>query len=203
MPANDEWDELVVIAAEDLTLAFVRDLVEDFWPRSVAVLGCARDIEIGRPTDEAWFHVRRRFDQRDRTVDLMRLRKGAVSGQVVDSIDLTAMDHLGVARVEWKPWKPGAGHDNAFVSFLQKLSVMRARDGMSYERFLAATPVCRYGSDPQCREAYKVMTCPGSRWYIPLTPWLEYMGLCRMTPDETHEYAHWFGHIVSGWPSEV
>lgn len=207
---NYLWDELV-LQANTIEWSFIRELIEDFWPKIVNLLSKIKDIEIVHPTDEPWFHIRRAPYRRDvhirRTVypkcgeiDVLRLKRVYLSAEDVDRVLLLAESYSGITHVNWCRWNPNQRHDNEFLSFLQKLSILRAKDGICYNGFLGQAPQDNYDKDPQCQEAYKVMTTPNRKWSDPLTLWFDHMFTTRMEKCKTHEYAHWFGHIISGWP---
>jgi hypothetical protein len=195
---NSLWDELV-LKGNSIDVSFVRDLIEDFWPKVVSSLGNIRDIEIAGPTQEAWFHVRR--TSKDKTVDVLRLKKVVLSDQQMKDIHLLASAYCGILDANWNPWSPHNRHDNAFLSFLQKLSVLRARDGIFYkEGYLGHVTKCNYAECPYVQEACRIMIDPNRKWYTSLSPWFDHMSSTKMDSFRTHEYAHWFGHILSGWP---
>jgi len=193
------WDELV-LEANSVELSFVQKLIEDFWPKVVRLLSKIKDIEIAHPTDEAWFHIRRASYPNRNKIDVLRLKRGFLSVENVEKVRLLAERCSGITHANWHRWNPEKRHDNAFLSFLQKISVLRAKDGICYNGFLGQTPQDDYDKDHQCQEAYKVMTTPDSKWYRALTPWFDHMSATYMDNYRTHEYAHWFGHIISGWP---
>lgn len=196
---NYFWDELV-LEANSIEPSFIRKLIEDFWPKVVHFFSRIKDIEIAHPTDEAWFHIRRAYYTNRNKIDVLRLKRGFLSPEDMERIRLLAESYSGIAHANWHRWSPEERHDNAFLSFLQKLSVLRARDGICYNRFLGQTPQDDYDKDPRCKEAYKVMTTADGKWYRPLIPWFDHMSATHMDSYRTHEYAHWFGHIISGWP---
>ena len=45
-------------------------------------------------------------------------------------------------------------------------------------------------------------TIKSNQWVKRTYPWFEYMEKTNMDKNRTHEYAHWFGHILSGWPNK-
>jgi len=163
------------------------------------LLSKIRNIEIAHPSDEAWFHIRRAFYPNGNKIDVLRLKRGFVPVEDVERVRLLAERYSGISHANWHRWSPEERHDNAFLSFLQKLSVLRARDGIYYNEFLAQTPQGNYHEDPHCQKAYKVMTSPKTKWQEALNPWFDHMSSTHMDNYRTHEYAHWFGHILSGW----
>lgn len=196
---NYLWDELV-LEANSMKISSIRKLIEDFWPKVVCFLSKIRDIEIAHPTDEAWFHIRRVFPQNRNKIDVLRLKRGFQLLEDVERVRLLAERYSRVTQANWHRWSPKQRHDNAFLSFLQKLSVLRARDGICYNGYLGNVSHPDYDKCPYVQEAYKVMKTPNSEWYEALTPWFDHMSATHMDSYRTHEYAHWFGHIISGWP---
>jgi hypothetical protein len=190
---GDSWDTLVL----PVTRASFRDLIERLWPKLVTRLAELRDIDVAGPSDEAWFHVRRTHPPGG--VEVLRLKRGILADQERESIRLLGESVNAGSQTVWRPEKFQEHVDNAFLSFLQKLSVLRARDGVQYPRLLARKPESSYDTDADCQEAYKVMMCRTSPWYASLSPWFDYMAFTHMASIRTHEYAHWFGHIISGW----
>ena len=208
---NHLWDELV-LGVDSITWGFLQELVEDFWPKVVSSLSKIKDIEITVPTEESWFHIRRACYNNTKSqqkhyagmsIDVLRLKKGVLSDQKMEDIRLLASTFRTITCAGWIPVKFDARHDNAFLSFLQKLSVLRARDRIYYNGYLAQIHQDDYDKDLFCQEAYKVMTNPNREWYRPLTPWFNHMASTNMDNYRTHEYAHWFGHILSGWPDDT
>lgn len=197
---NYLWDELV-LQANDVELPFRREFIEDFWPKFLHLLSNIKDIEIAHPTDEPWFHIRRAVHRRAvhirRTaypkcgeIDVLRLKRGCLSAEDMDRVRLLAERYSGITHVNWCRWSPDQRHDNAFLSFLQKLSVLRAKDRIFCSRYLGRVTNSDYGLCPYCQEAYKVMTTPNRKWYGPLTPWFDHISATRMEKCRTHEYAH-------------
>lgn len=194
----DLWDTLT-LGVDSLTPTSFRDLVEDFWLKVVGQLAQLRDIEISGPSQEAWFHLRRTNPCADR-IEILRLKRGVLSAQDSESIRLLGQTESPVRWACWCPERFEPHIDNAFLSFLQKLSVLRVRDGICYPQFLAARPQSsRYDLDSPCQDAYNIMMRRTARWYNPLTPWFDHMCSTHMDSTRKHEYAHWFGHIISGW----
>jgi len=193
---SDLWDTLV-LGVHPVTWASLRDLIEDIWPKIMTQLIVLRDIEIAGPSQEAWFHVRRAA-YGDR-VEVLRLKRGVLSGQNSAGIRLLGQAESTMRWASWCPERFQQHHDNAFLSFLQKLSILRVRDGVCYSRFLAGSPVSAYNTDPGCQAAYRVMMCRSTVWYDQLVPWFDHLHLKGMDIEGAHEYAHWFGHIISGW----
>ena len=192
------WNEFV-LGSNSVTWAFLRDLIEDFWPKLVRFLSKIRNIDIAHPTDEAWFHIRRAWHKGRNDIEVLRLKSRFLAVQDVENIRLLAESYAGITRANWQPVNFERRHDNAFLSFLQKLSVLRVRDKICHNEFLGQTPQGDYDKDPGCQKAYTVMTSPNCAWSAALDPWFEYMSSSNMDNYRTHEYAHWFGHILSGW----
>ncbi len=196
------WNELV-LGADSLTWLFLRDLIEDFWPKVVSFLSEIRSIDIAHPTDEAWFHIRRATHHGRNDIEVLRLKSGFIPVGDVEKIRLLAGSYSGINDASWQRWSPEARHDNAFLSFLLKLTILRGRYGIYYDRYLGKVTKCNYAECPYVQEAYKVMTTRKSRWSAALDPWLKYMSSTNMDDNSRYEYAHWFGHILSGWPDDI
>ena len=196
------WNELV-LRANSITLTFLRELIEDLWPKLVSSLSGIKDIQIGIPTEVAWFHVRRATHQGRNDIEVLRLKSGFLPLQDVESLRFLAGSYSGITHANWQPVNFDKRHDNAFLSFLQKLSVLRARDGICYNRYIGQVSNSDYDKCSYCQEAYKIMTTPNSKWSMALRPWFDYMSSTKMDGFRTHEYAHWFGHIISGWPDNT
>lgn len=195
------WNELV-LGANSVTCAFP-DLIEDFWPKVVSFLSKIRNIDIAHPTDEAWFHIRRAYPRDGSKIDVLRLKRGFLPAEDVETTRLLAEGYSGITHANWQPVNFEKRHDNAFLSFLQKLSVLRGRDGVCYDRYLGKVTKCNYAECRYCQEAYRIMINPNSKWYASLSPWFDHMSSTDMDNYRTHEYAHWFGHILSGWGDDI
>ena len=133
---NYLWDELV-LGSNFIESTFVRNLIGDFWPKVICLLSNIRDIEITLPTDIAWFHIRRAtYPQKNKIkIDVLRIKEGSLSREDMEIIRLLGESYSGIIHADWHRWSPEERHDNAFLSFLQKISVLRARDGIYYNRF--------------------------------------------------------------------
>lgn len=192
------WNELV-LKTNSITWPFFRKLIEDLWPKLVSSLSETKDINIAVPTDEAWFHIRRACYSDRNEIDVLRLKNGFLSSEDKEKIRLLPEGCKGIIHANWHPWNPDQRHDNAFLSFLQKLSILRTINGICYNKYLGGVSNC-YDKCPNCQEAYKVMMTADSKWYVALAPWFDYISATQMDSYRIHEYAHWFGHILSGWP---
>jgi len=185
------------------------DIIEELWPKIVGILAQVRDIEIQNPKDEAWFHLRRTarsnaeqssISQALARIEIFRLKRGSLTQQTQEKIRLLPKKFNDVICAGWWPLNFIGRHDNAFLSFLHKLSVLRGRDLICYPNFLGHTPTAAYEECPFCREAYQVMMAPSKPWSKTLEPWFLHMASAAMDENRVYEYAHWFGHILSGWP---
>ena len=131
-------------------------------------------------------------------IEIIRLRTQEERSGLRNSVLDTALRIGGVAKAEWHAVSFKPRHDDVFLAFLQKLSVLRVVEGIAAPGNLARIEgpyeTCRF-----CREAYDVMTRVESPWYSDLAPWFDYMQEQAMPKSMTHEYAHWFGHILSRW----
>jgi hypothetical protein len=197
------WDQLTLGVNSQ---RFYPQIVEDFWQTVIPALQRARSVDLKDPKDKAWFHLRRTTHPNKGSpsqyalfrIEILRLKRGFVTIKVQEKIRLLSSKYSDVICAGWWPLNFTGRHDNAFLSFLQKLSVLRGRDGILYDRSLANISN-HYDKCPYCQEAYQVMMAADSPWSEPLTPWFEYMTAIDMDKYRTHEYAHWFGHILSGW----
>lgn len=197
---SDLWDTLV-LGVDSLTWDSLRKLIEEVWPKVVGRLAELEDIEVAGPSQAAWFHVRRATIG-NRGVEVLRLRRGVLASQDSESIRLLGEAEKTVRWARWCPEEFKDCHDNAFLSFLQKLSVLRVIQGICYKEYLAEVSA-EYDKCRCCQRAYRVMTSQDKEWYGHLSPWVEYMKSTQMRSVRTHEYAHWFGHIISGWPNPM
>ena len=102
----------------------------------------------------------------------------------------------------WWPITLLSEHDNVFLSFLQKLSLLRERNRIRVAPDLARITNKRYDKCPYVQRAYKIMMTTGSPWSHSLEPWFNYIETTKMDSNRAHEYAHWFGHILSLYPYE-
>lgn len=199
------WDQLTLGVN---TQNSYPEIVEDFWRIIVPLLNTVRNVDIKGPDEEAWFHLRRtthpnsdqstlRYSQA--RIEILRLKRGFIKHETQEEIRLLLSKYGNVICAGWWPLHFTGRHDNAFLSFLQSLSVLRGRDRIFYKAYLANISN-EYDRCPHCQEAYRIMMTPNSPWSKALEPWFAYMSSTNMEPNRTHEYAHWFGHILSGWP---
>lgn len=198
------WDQLVLGVNSQNSYT---EIVEDFWQIIVPILNEVRKVEIQSPEEEAWFHLRRTVhDNRELSglryaplrIEIMRLKRGFIAEENQEEIRLLSGKYDDVICAGWWPLNFHLRHDNAFLSFLQSLSVLRGRDRIFYEAWLGNISNNKYDKCPNCKEAYRIMMAPNSPWSEALEPWFAYMSSTNMEPNITHEYAHWFGHILSG-----
>lgn len=198
------WDQLTLGVN---SLDSYTEIVEDFWGIIVPVLNEVRNVEIQGPEEEAWFHLRRTARGNPEQsalryapgrIEIMRLKRGFITQQTQEKIRLLPSKHTDVTCAGWWPLNFAGRHDNEFLSFLQSLSVLRGHDRIFYNAYLANISN-EYDRCPHCQEAYRIMMAPNSPWSEALEPWFAYMSSTNMEPNRTHEYAHWFGHILSGW----
>ena len=202
-----EWKQLC-IGVNDYSS--MRALIEDIWPKLVAYLQRQKAVDITGPNDIAWFHLRRanKKNKKKETrrvsakrYEVLRIRNGYFTQKEYDEILSLASEYGEVKGGGWWPQPFDLRHDNAFLSFLQKLSVMRAIENISISECLALV-TNSYDSCPECQKAYAAMMTDKQPWTKHLSPWFEYMEKTNMDKNRTHEYAHWFGHILSGWPNK-
>jgi hypothetical protein len=199
------WDQLTLGVN---TQSSYPEIVEDFWRRIVPMLNKIKNVDIKGPDEEAWFHLRRmtgpncyqsglRYAQA--RIEIFRLKRGFITQDTQEEIRLLLSKHGDVICAGWWGLNFTGRHDNAFLSFLQSLSVLRGRDRIFYKAYLANISD-EYDRCPYCQEAYKIMMTAGSPWFEALKPWFAYISSTNMDRNRSHEYAHWFGHILSGWP---
>ena len=202
---DTEWSELVV-GCSTVSEASIKSIQRKFWGSIISLLDELRSVEIGRPEDEAWFHLRRttRWNEDEWTarysparIEIMRLKTSAFDETAVERVRIWAEPLSGVVCAGWWPMCFHPYHDNAFLSFLQKLSLLRVVRGYSCSESLAQ--ICdRYDICPYCRDAYSLMTDKAQPWHADISPWLDHMACTNMPAIRSHEYAHWFAHILSG-----
>jgi len=195
------WDQLTLGVTSFNTHT---EIVEDFWGIIVSVLDEVRNTKIQSPEEEAWFHLRRTARSNPGQfapgrIEIMRLKRGFLTQQTQEKIRLLPGKHTDVICAGWRPCNFTGRHDNKFLSFLQKLSVLRGRDKIFHNACLGNISNNDYAKCPDCQKAYRIMMNPKSPWADALEPWFAYMSSTNMEANRTHEYAHWFGHILSGW----
>lgn len=181
--------------------------IDGFWSLAVQKLSSYRSIDIQGPGDEAWFHLRRRVGGNEKEnrqcapyrIEILRIKNNFIPDELKEEIRCIAENYPIVVCAGWWGTEFKSPHDNPFLSFLQKLSVLRTINEMVHPRNLGRISHERYDLCPYCQEAYKIMQSPDEPWYIPLAPWFEYFTSANLDSNLTHEYAHWFGHILSGW----
>lgn len=206
------WIELVVgttIEIANNPAYHIPLIVDKLWSNIFNKIQKEKNVIITGPMEEPWFHLRRRWHQKNPELDarnyalgrieLLRLKKGIIEDNIIEEIRLIALEINDIPCAGWWPIEFKNKHDTAFLSFLQQLSVLRGRDKIFHNKYLAQI-TDRYDLCPYCQEAYQVMTTPNSPWTDSLKPWFNYMSSTNMEKVKTHEYAHWFGHILSGWP---
>jgi hypothetical protein len=163
--ANFSWDQLT-LGVDSLNL--YAEIVEDFWGKAILVLSEERDVEIKGPEDEGWFHLRRTahgnteqsaLEYAQGRIEILRLKRGFITQQTQERIRLLPIKHTEVICAGWWPLSFSGRHDNAFLSFLQRLSVLRGRDRIFYPGFLANI-ANEYDRCPHCQEAYRIMMTP-------------------------------------------
>jgi len=203
---DSQWCELVVGIAR-VRPATSKEVVESFWSSVVPELDQDRAVEITGPEDEAWFHLRRTKKPNSdphstqyafARIEILRLKASVFQADVLERLRVLPEALPGVLCADWWPVCFLPRHDNAFLSFLQKLSVLRAVRGLLCSEYLAQI-TAPFDMCPQCQRAHEVMTDPNASWFQELSPWFEHMSSTHMNAYRTHEYAHWFGHILSGW----
>jgi len=186
-----------------------KSLIEDMWPKLVAYLQTQKTVDITGPNDIAWFHLRRADNENKKEetrkvsakrYEVLRIRNGYFKQKEYDVMLSFASEYSEVKGGGWWPQPFEPHHDNAFLSFLQKLSVLRTINNISISECLAFI-TNSYDSCPECQKAYDAMMADKQPWTKYLSPWFEYMKKTEMDKTRTHEYAHWFGHILSGWPN--
>jgi hypothetical protein len=205
-PAEYPWVELR-IGTSNSGIFDNAPAVEDFWSVVVQKFKTIRNVDIHTPEDEAWFHLRRYIhantEQREKDyavgqIEILRLKKNFMPDAIKEEIRCIPSNYPYVVGASWWGAEFKPPHDNPFLSFLQKLSVLRAVESIIHPECLAYISDS-YDKCPFCEEAYQIMMSPNQPWSVPLAPWFEYFTSSNLASDQTHEYAHWFGHILSGW----
>jgi len=188
-----------------------RDIIEDIWPKLVNYLKKKRKLDISGPNEIPWFHLRRanNENEKDETkmispkrYEVLRIRNGYLSKDEYEELLSLGATSVDVKSCGWWPQPFAPHHDNAFLSFLQKLSILRTIENIFISECLAIVNN-RYDICPHVQRAYDVMMRDNQPWTKYLMPWFEYMKKATMEKNKTHEYAHWFGHILSGWPINI
>lgn len=197
-----EWHQLV-LSMKGVTWETVPEVIEAAWHILVTTLDQQGELDVQGPQSRPWFHVRRRLFPKDDGRSIERMQ----AIRLRDDDGLHLHDHLvdvvtevpGIFSGDWSPLLLDRPDGQCFFSFLQKLSVLRVIQGMSVAGELGQTPERNYADCKYCRAAYSEMRAPNRPWSCELAPWFKAMDSSGMGPDLTHEYAHWFGHIMSGW----
>lgn len=203
--AYTEWSELVV-GFSKIPQTTAENIQKEFWASIVPELSELRPIEINQPDDEAWFHLRRtmRLNKDEWTarhsfgrIEIMRLKTSAFDENALERVRKYPESLAEVVCAGWWPVYFLPHHDNAFLSFLQKVSLLRVVQRYTCDKSLSQ--ICGpYHKCPHCRKAYGLMTDQAQPWHSHLSPWLEHMARVNMPDERSYEYAHWFGHILSG-----
>lgn len=187
-----------------------REIVEYAWSKLYQINNQVQNVDIKNSEDEAWFHLRRTVRENKIAtekqyafgrIEVLRLKNEFIPQESYEVMRLVATEFDDVVCAGWLPLNfTRIQHDNVFLSFLQKLSVLRIENGIVYEKYLGnISSVKDYDKCPYCQEAYNVMMTPSSPWSEALEPWFDHFNKSKVGANITHEYAHWFGHILSGW----
>jgi len=207
----DSWEELEVGVNWPPDINLYKSIVGNLWNSILSKIKSVQSIDISNPKEEAWFHLRRTGHDNDSNhsvgsasgrIELLRLREGVLSETVKNDIVNLAKLQGGVLAVQWWPWDRPTQNDYVeFLSFLQKLSALRGLHNIVFDRYLARVTGSpgAYSQCPYCEEAFVIMMSPNQPWSSHLKLWLDFIKTSGLTADRTHEYAHWFGHIISGW----
>lgn len=195
------WNQLT-LGVNDLQSC--QEIVTDFWQLIVPALNKLRSVRVKGPEDEAWFHLRSTSRQNTEKssleyagarIEILSLKRGSIQQEDQEKIRLYTDKYSDVVSAGWWPLNFAGRHDNAFLSFLQKLSVLHVQDQIFYKKYLGKI-VADYEKCPYCQEPYKVMMNPNSPWSKALKPWFKHMSSTNMEPNRTHEYALWFGQFL-------
>lgn len=198
------WDQLTLGVNSQ---ASYHEIVADFWQVIVPILDRLKSVQIRGPEEEAWFHLRRTPHlNRDpasaryakERIEILRLKRGHIAEESQEQIREYTSRYPDVVCAGWWPINFTGRHDNAFLSFLQKLSVLLIMNGRYHKKDLGEIRD-DYEKCPICREAYQVMRSADKPWFEDLKPWYQHMDAAGIGENRTHEYAHWFGHILTGW----
>lgn len=196
-----EWSQLVLTPCDTPRRGF-GGILEASWRNLVGALRPVEERDMAGPESRAWFHVRRRFFDGEygliRAIEVLRLRD-AEGSQLREDLVRTAEAVPHVAKAEWVHVDFGSKGSNEFLSFLQKLSYLRVVERIVVSHDLGEITNHPYGECPYCQQAYAQMRSPGMPWSEALAPWFRIMDEMPMPADLSHEYAHWFGHIMSRW----
>ena len=193
---NHTWDELVLGVNGHKPQTLV-EITEYFWNNIIPILADVRDVNIVTPMDEAWYHFRRRC-LRSNTPDTLKYAEGRIEifrskvgsiGQDTKKQIRKLAERFGV--IVCAGWWPSdlEGYHPSFRSLLQKLSYLRGRKGMCFPLNLTRDD----------RASFDLMVNEQQPWYGELLPWIEMIRSGEISKEKVREYAHWFGHILSGW----
>ena len=194
------WHQLVA-ELEGSTWKTIPQVIEGAWSTLVESLSQERELVVPDPHFRPWFHVRRRLllasdKLKIDAIQVLRLRD-AERLHLQHQLTQAVVKVPGVASAEWCSMPLDCPDERCFFSFLQKLSFLRVIGRVSVASELGQTPDRNYGNYPYCRATYSEIKAPGRPRSSELAPWSQVMEDSRMHPDLTHEYAHWFGHIMS------
>lgn len=110
----------------------------------------------------------------------MRLKERSVNQQIKGEIKDLSQRYKNVVCSDWEPVDFSDLREE-FLSFLQKLSVLRGRD-----RVIASTEF------PNDQRASLLMTQANAAWTSQSKPWFE----CMTAEEKVYPYGHWFAHIL-------
>ena len=136
------WDQLT-LGVSGLDIESYNSIIEDFWPLVVSNLKTLMDIDIKSPEDEAWFHVRRAYKPHTAIaalqyaparLEVLRLKKGFIASNDIEKIRNLAGKFPEVVCAGWWPLNFTGRHDNAFLSFIQKLSMLRCQENIVHPK---------------------------------------------------------------------
>lgn len=194
---NHTWDELV-LGVNGLTGQTQVEITEYFWNNVIPILVGVRDVNIVNPTDEAWFHFRRRYFPSDTPdtlkyaegrIEIFRSKVGSIGQDTKEQIRKLAERFGVIVCAGWWPSDLEEYHPS-FRSLLQKLSYLRGGKSLYFPLNLTVFPD---------QVSFDLMVNEQQPWYGELLPWIEMIRSGEIPEEMKREYAHWFGHILSGW----
>ena len=213
-----EWEQLTLgISLE----AEQGSIVADFWEAILKIISKFADVEINKPEEAAWFHLRRYHPKNEgkfklehfdvpRRIELLRVKKDFLNltkkRQLICLVENQMrlrhpkMEYPDVLCAGWWPSNLNIGVPPEFRAFLQKLSILRIRmcEEQYYEQ-KAPEDDCPKDS-ASWHEANNLMR-KDSFWSEKLSLWFPFASkksnLELPDFDAEFEYTHWFHHILS------
>jgi len=193
-----------ILGIENPTGSGLRQLAQHFWPKAADCLGKPSEIALELPDDDAWWHLRRapgrgispKFSMLGtHTFQMLTLRDDRLTSSVKDDLLSAAATQSSVKSFGWWPTDWRTPQDRLFLSFLQRISLLRLESGgpLIHEWLGGSTA-------SEATKAFGVMTRSAEVWSEPIRPWLDRLSSEGADINVMCDYAHWFGHVLSRGP---